>query len=131
MKTFRFYSLLNLTGDVFLLIFSFILSYLFIWGNFKPNFQYYFLNVCVALLLCWLITAVLLELYARERYEQFGRSLPKHFQAILIHAALLSIVVFFVKDFMISRMLFVYGYLIFVFLDTLLRLGLIYLLRHR
>ncbi|HYV95216.1 MAG TPA: hypothetical protein VE978_25805 [Chitinophagales bacterium] len=127
----RLYSLLNLAGDVFLLIFSFILAYLLIWGHFKPNFQIYFLKASVALLLCWIITALVLKLYGGEQYEFFGRSLPKHFLAIIFHALLLSIVVFLIKDFTISRILFIYAYLLFVFLDVLFRLCLIYVFRYR
>jgi hypothetical protein len=127
----RFYSKLNLVGDILLLIVSFILAYLFIWGHFRPNVQIYFLRVSAALLLCWIFTAWVLNLYAPERYERFARSLPKYFLAIIFHAMLLSIVVFLIKDFQITRILFVYGYVLFVFLDMLLRLCLIYVLRQR
>lgn len=127
----RFYSLLNLAADVFLLIASFFLAYLFIWGHFKPSFTSFFIKASVALLLCWGITALVLKLYSRKPNEQFGRSLPKHFLAIIIHAVLLSLLVFLVRDFNVSRILFVYGYLLFVFFDTLLRLGLIYVVLRR
>lgn len=125
----RFYSLINLLGDIFLLIFSFILAYLLIWGHFKPNFHTFFLKVSVALLLCWIITALILKLYTPERFEQFERSLTKHFQAIILHAMLISFTVLVIKDFALTRNLFVYAYFIFVFLDTALRLGLMYVLR--
>ena len=125
----RFNSLVNPAADAFLLISSFIIAYLFIWGHFKPEFGIYFFKASVALLLCWSVTAVVLKLYAHKRYEEFGRALPKHFQAIFFHAALLSLVVFLVKDFTITRILFIFSYLLFVFLDTLLRLCLTYLVR--
>lgn len=125
----RFYSLVNLLGDIFLLIFSFILAYYLIWGHFKPNFYNFFFKVSAALLLCWIITALALKLYSPDRFEQFERSLTKHFQAIVLHAMLVSLAVLLVKDFNVTRMLFVYAYFIFVFLDTCLRLGLMYMLR--
>ncbi len=125
----RLYLLINILGDIFLLIFSFLLGYIFIWGYFKPNFQIFFFKVSFALIACWLLAALFLKLYSRERFEQFERSLAKHFQAIILHAMLISTVVLLVKDFNVSRVLFIYGYFLFVFLDTLARLGLMYVLR--
>src|SRR5690349_23811471 len=125
----RLYLLINILGDIFLLIFSFLLGYIFIWGHFKPNFQIFFFKVSFALIACWLIAALFLKLYSRERFEQFERSLSKHFQAIILHAMLISTVVLLVKDFNVSRVLFVYGYFLFVFFDTLARFILMYFLR--
>ncbi|MEO5674668.1 MAG: undecaprenyl-phosphate glucose phosphotransferase [Chitinophagales bacterium] len=125
----RVYLLLNILGDIFLLIFSFLLGYIFIWGHFKPNFLDFFFKVSFALIACWLLAALFLRLYSPERFEQFERSLAKHFQAILLHAMLISTVVLLVKDFNVSRVLFIYGYFLFVFLDTLARFGLMYMLR--
>jgi hypothetical protein len=128
----RFYSWLNQVGDIFLLIFSFILACILIWGShFGPDFPAYFIKVLVAVVLCWSITALLLKLYAPARYKQYGRSLSKHFQAIAFFAMLLAGVVFLYKDFQITRVLFIYAFLLFVFLDTLLRLCFTYLLRRR
>ncbi len=42
---------------------------------------------------------------------------------------LISMVVLLVRDFNVTRILFIYGYFLFVFLDTLARLGLMYVLR--
>jgi FlaA1/EpsC-like NDP-sugar epimerase len=128
----RFYSWLNQVGDIFLLIFSFILACILIWGShFRPDFPIYFIKVLVAVVLCWGVTALLLKLYAPGRYKQYGRSLAKHFQAIAFFAVLLAVVVFLYKDFQITRVLFIDAFLLFVFLDTLLRLCFIYLLRRR
>src|SRR6476659_2628953 len=125
----RLYYLINILGDIFILIFSFFIGYLFIWGYFKPNFKIFFFKVSFALIACWLVAAFFLKLYSRERFEQFERSLSKHFQAIVFHAMLISMVVLLVRDFNVTRILFIYGYFLFVFLDTLARLGLMYLLR--
>jgi len=125
----RFYSLINLLGDIFILIFSFLIGYLFIWGHFKPNFSIFFFKVSFALIACWLVASLFLKLYSPERFEQFERSFSKHFQAIILHAMLISTVVLLVKDFNVSRILFIYGYFLFVFFDTLARLGLMYVLR--
>lgn len=125
----RLYYLINILGDIFILIFSFLIGYLFIWGYFKPNFKIFFFKVSFALIACWLVAAFFLKLYSRERFEQFERSLSKHFQAIVFHAMLISMVVLLVRDFNVTRILFIYGYFLFVFLDTLARLGLMYLLR--
>jgi len=127
----RLYSLVNPAADVFLLIASFFLAYLFIWGHFRPDLGKYFITASVALLFCWSITALLLRLYAGDRNGQFGRSLPKHFLALIIHAVFLSLLVFLVAEFSITRILFIFSYLLFVFLDTLLRLCLIYVVRLR
>ncbi len=41
----RLYYLINILGDIFILIFSFLIGYLFIWGYFKPNFKIFFFKV--------------------------------------------------------------------------------------
>src|SRR5450432_3436134 len=103
----RLYLLINILGDLFLLIFSFLLGYIFIWGEFKPNFLEFFYKVSFALIACWLVAALFLQLYSRERFEQFEKSLTKHFQAIILHAMLISTVVLLVKDFNVTRNLFI------------------------
>lgn len=128
-EKFRFYSLLNLIGDVGLLIISFLIAYLYIWGNFKPNFPIFFFKVAAALIGGWLLIAFILRLYTPERFEQFEKSFSKHFQAILFHAMFLSLMILLIRDFQLSRVLFIYGYIIFIILDTLMRLGMMFLLK--
>jgi putative colanic acid biosysnthesis UDP-glucose lipid carrier transferase len=128
-EKFRFYAFLNLVGDISLLIFSFLVGYLIIWGHFKPNFPVFFVKISSALIICWLIVAWFLKLYSAERFQQFERSFSKHFQAIVFHAMLVSFTVLVIKNFAVSRILFISGYFIFIVLDTLLRLGLMILLR--
>ena len=128
-EKFRFYSIINLLGDVSLLIISFLVGYLLIWGHFKPNFKEFFFKASFALIVCWLVVAFFLKLYTPQRFEQFEKSFSKHFQAIIFHAMLVSTVVLLLKNFSISPILFIYGYFFFIIFDTLLRLGLMYLLK--
>jgi Undecaprenyl-phosphate glucose phosphotransferase len=115
--------------DLILLIGSFLIGYLIIWGNFKPNFSEFFLNVSLALVISWLLVAYILKLYSPQRFEKFEKSFSSHFQTILGHMMLISTVVLLLKDFSISRILFAYGYAIFIISDTLLRLCLLFLMR--
>ena len=128
-EKFRFYSLINLIGDISLLILSFLIAYLVNWNHFKPNFTIFFFKVSAALIAGWLLIAFIMRLYSPERFEQFEKSFSKHFQAILYHAMFLSLAVLLIKDFQVSRILYVYGYIFFIVLDTLMRLGLMYILR--
>ncbi len=128
-EKFRFYSVINLFGDIFLLLFSFLIGYLLIWGHFKPNFKEFFFKASFALVVCWLVVSYFLKLYTPQRFEQFEKSFSKHFQAIIFHAMVVSTVVLLLKNFSMSRILFVYGYFLFICLDTLLRLGLMYRLK--
>lgn len=128
-EKFRFYSIINLLGDISLLIISFLVGYLLIWGHFKPNFKEFFFKASFALIACWLVVAFFLKLYTPQRFEQFEKSFSKHFQAIVFHAMLVSTVVLLLKNFSISPILFIYGYFFFIIFDTLLRLGLMYLLK--
>jgi undecaprenyl-phosphate galactose phosphotransferase/putative colanic acid biosynthesis UDP-glucose lipid carrier transferase len=128
-EKFRFYSLINLIGDVTLLIGSFLLAYLMIWDNFKPNFPIFFFKVSSALIGGWLLIAFILRLYSPERFEQFEKSFSKHFQAILFHAMFLSLMILLIRDFQLTRNLFMWGYIIFIVLDTLMRFGLMFILR--
>src|SRR4030095_15584328 len=121
-EKFRLYSVINLLGDVFLLIFSFLIGYLLIWGHFKPNFKDFFFKASFALVACWLIVAYFLRLYTPQRFEQFEKSFSKHFQAIVLHAMLVSTMVLLLKNFSMSRILFIYGYFFFIISDTTLRL---------
>ena len=125
----RFYSLVNLLSDIVLLVLSFLIAYIIIWNGFQPGFEELFLKIASSLVGCWLAVALALKLYTPERFEQFEKSLAKHFQAIFFHAMLVSFTVLVVRDFKVNRTLFLYGYSIFVILDTLLRFGLMYFLR--
>src|SRR5215467_5276053 len=128
-EKFRFYSLINLIGDISLLIISFLIGYWLNWHHFKPNFPIFFFKVSAALIGGWLLIAFIIRLYSPERFEQFEKSFSKHFQANLFHSMYLSLAVLLFRDFQLSRLLFIYGYIIFVVLDTLMRLGLMFILR--
>ena len=125
----RYYSRVNLAGDVVILVSSFLAAYLIIWNKFRPDFPYYFTKVIVAILLCWGITSLVFRLYARAGFEKFRRTLPKHFLALLFNAVLLVPLIYFVCDFTVSRILFIYAYALFVVLDTLLLLAIGIVLR--
>ncbi|HUM48161.1 MAG TPA: undecaprenyl-phosphate glucose phosphotransferase [Chitinophagales bacterium] len=128
-EKFRLYSIINLFGDIILLVFSFLLGYLIIWGDFKANFRDFFLQATISMVICWLIVAYFLELYTPKRFEQFEKSFSKHFQAIVFHAMLLSTVILLFTNYGWPGILFVYGYFFFLISDTLLRIGLMYQLR--
>src|SRR6187549_1705635 len=101
-KKLRVYLPLIILGGIFLLISSFLLAYILIWDHFKPNFLNFFVRVSFTLIASWLIASGVLKLYSPGRIKQFKRSLGKHFQAVVLHALLISIVVFMVKDFNVS-----------------------------
>jgi Undecaprenyl-phosphate glucose phosphotransferase len=125
----RFYSLINLIGDVALLMISFLIAYFAIWGQIRPNFPSFFIKASAALIGGWLLIAFIIRLYSPERFEQFEKSFAKHFQAILFHSMYLSLAVLLLRDFQLSRNLFINGYIIFIVLDTLMRLGLMFILK--
>ncbi|MEO6166273.1 MAG: undecaprenyl-phosphate glucose phosphotransferase [Chitinophagales bacterium] len=128
-EKFRLYSIINLVGDLILLLSSFLLGYLMIWGDFKSNFRDFFLQATFAMVICWLIVAYYLELYTPKRFEQFEKSFSKHFQAIVFHAMLLSTVILLLTNYGWPGILFLYGYFFFLIFDTLLRIGLMFQLR--
>ncbi len=127
----RYYSRVNLAGDIVILISSFLAAYLLIWNRLRPDFPYYFTKLIAAILLCWGITSLVLRLYARAGFEKFRRTLPKHFLALLLNAILLVPLIYFVCDFTVSRILFIYAYILFAVLDTLLLLAIGFVLRRR
>ncbi|MBK9729739.1 MAG: undecaprenyl-phosphate glucose phosphotransferase [Chitinophagaceae bacterium] len=129
-EKFRLYSIINLFGDIFLLLLSFLLGYLIIWGDFKANFRDFFLQASLAMTVCWLVVSYFLELYTPKRFEQFEKSFSKHFQAIVFHAMLLSTVILLFTSYSWPGILFLYGYFFFIILDTLLRIGLMFRLRN-
>lgn len=109
-EKFRLYSIINLFGDIFLLLLSFLLGYLIIWGDFKANFRDFFLQASLAMTVCWLVVSYFLELYTPKRFEQFEKSFSKHFQAIVFHAMLLSTVILLFTSYSWPGILFLYGY---------------------
>lgn len=129
-EKFRLYSIANLLGDIFLLLLSFLIGYLIIWGEIKSNFRELFIQASIAMVLCWLVVAYFLELYTPKRFEQFEKSFSKHFQAIVFHAMLLSTVILLFTPYTWPGILFLYGYFCFIILDTLLRIGLMFRLRN-
>jgi len=128
-EKFRLYSFVNLFGDIILLLFSFFLGYLVIWGGIKPNFRDFVLQASFIMVGCWVVVSYFLKLYTPQRFEQFEKSFSKHFQAILLHAMLLSTVVQLIANFSWPGILFFYAYFFFLILDTLLRFALMYQLR--
>lgn len=129
-EKFRLYSIINLFGDLTLLLFSFLIGYLILWGEIKANFRNIFLQASFAMVVCWLVVSYFLQLYTPKRFEKFEKSFSKHFQAIAFHAMLLSTVILLFTSYSWPGILFLYGYFFFIILDTLLRFGLMYRLRN-
>lgn len=129
-EKFRLYSVINLLGDLILLLFSFLLGYLIIWGGIKVNFKNFFIQASLAMIVSWIVVAYFLELYNPKRFEQFEKSFSKHFQAIVFHAMLLSTVILLFTSYSWPGILFLYGYFFFTIFDTLLRIGLMFRLRN-
>lgn len=125
----RAFAIVNLIGDLLLLLVSFLIAYLMIWGHFRPNFDIFFFKVSAALIGCWLIVIPILRIYDTEVMEKFERSLSRHLQAIILHALLVSLTTLLVRDFAVNRILFVLGYALFAVSDFLFRLGILYLIK--
>jgi CDP-diglyceride synthetase len=127
----RFLSLINLAGDALLLVFSFIAAYYSIWHHIMPNAEIFLIKVAIALLLCWGVTSFTLRLYSHDRDESSAELLLKHFLTLLVSAVLLSLMVYSVIEFSLTRILFIYGYFLFAVLDTFFRLCVLFMIRRR
>ena len=127
----RFLPLINMAGDALLLTFSFIAAYYSIWHHFKPNAEIFLIKVAVALLLCWGVTAFTIRLYSHEQYDPYGKLLLKHFLTLLVSAILLALMVYFMNDFVVARIIFIYGYFLFAVLDTFFRVCVLFMIRRR
>ncbi|MCS6991266.1 MAG: undecaprenyl-phosphate glucose phosphotransferase [Chitinophagales bacterium] len=125
----RAFAFLSLAGDLLLLLGSFLVAYMIIWGHFRPNFEVFFFKVSSALVACWLLVVFILRIYATEVMEQFERALSRHIQAIILHALLVSLTTLLVRDFAVNRLLFILGYVIFAASDILFRVAILYLIK--